>query len=146
MLIRDILAKKGSKIVSVRPGDSLANAIKTMTEGFVGSALVVDESDNIEGILTERDILRFSAKIGGSLADSKVSEVMTTDLIVSLAGDEVETMMATMVENRFRHLPVMDNGKLIGIVSMGDLVKSQLKEKRVENRRLKEYISGKYPA
>ena len=146
MLVGDILAKKGSRIVTVAPDDSLANAIKTMTENFVGSALVMDDSDNIAGMLTERDILRFSAKIGGSLAESKVSSVMSTDLIVSLASDEVETMIATMVENRFRHLPVLDEGKLIGLVSMGDLVKSQLKEKKVENRRLKEYIAGKYPA
>ena len=146
MLIRDILAEKGSKVVKVLPNDTLADAIRTMTENFVGSALVMSESDEIVGMLTERDLLRFSAKMSGKLTEVKVSAIMSTDLIVTLPEDDVETMINTMVQNRFRHLPVLDKGKLIGLVSMGDLVKSQLKEKKVENRHLKEYIANKYPA
>ncbi|MBU1318546.1 MAG: CBS domain-containing protein [candidate division Zixibacteria bacterium] len=146
MLVRDIIEKKGFKIVSVAPDDSLAGAIKIMMENFVGSALVIDKAGEVAGMLTERDILRFCSRIGGSLTESKVSAIMSTDLIVALVGDDVETMIATMVENRFRHLPVLDEGQLVGLVSMGDLVKSQLKEEKGENRHLKDYIAGKYPA
>jgi len=146
LLVRDILAKKGPKIVTVAPDDGLAGAIKTMTENSVGSALVIDESGEIAGMVTERDILRYFSKIRCSVTESKVSAIMSTDLIVALVDDDVETMIATMVENRFRHLPVLDEGKLVGLVSMGDLVKSQLQKEKGENRHLKDYIAGKYPA
>jgi CBS domain-containing protein len=116
-----------------------------MTDSKVGSALVIDESEQIVGMLTERDILKYSSDLTCPLGESKVSAIMTTDILVAVPEDDVETMIATMVEGRFRHLPVVDNGMLCGLVSMGDLVKSQLKHVRVENRHLKDYIEGKYP-
>ncbi len=146
MLIKDILETKGSRMVTAKPEDTLADAIKTLTQNNVGSALVLDSSGKIAGIITERDVLRFCSKMTGALDSVQVKSIMTTNLIVGIPQDEVDTMIATMVENRFRHLPILDKGKLVGMVSMGDLVKSQLKEVKVENRYLKDYITGKYPA
>jgi CBS domain-containing protein len=143
--IRQIIEGKGSEVVSVRPDDSLATAVVSMTDNGVGSALAIDESGRIMGVLTERDVLRYCSDLICPLSETKVSEIMTTDVMVAIPDDDVETMIATMVEGRFRHLPVVDDGKLRGLVSMGDLVKSQLKHVRVENRHLKDYIEGKYP-
>jgi len=143
--IRDIIAKKGSKVVSVKQYDSLAKAVRTMTDRNVGSALVMDESGQIRGVITERDVLRYCADLTCSLSEAKVSSLMTTDILVAVPNDDVETMIGTMVEGRFRHLPVVEGGKLFGVVSMGDLVKSQLKDVKIENRHLKDYIEGRYP-
>ena len=145
MKIRQIIEGKGSEVVSVRPNDSLADAVRSMTDNKVGSALAIDESGQIMGVLTERDVLRYCSDLTCSLGDTKVSAIMTTDILVAVPEDNVETMIATMVEGRFRHLPVVDDGKLCGLVSMGDLVKSQLKHVKVENRHLKDYIEGRYP-
>ncbi len=145
MKIRQIIAGKGSQVVSVTPDDSLAAAVRSMTGNKVGSALAIDESGRIMGVLTERDVLRYCSDLTSPLRETKVSAIMTTDIMVAIPEDDVETMIATMVEGRFRHLPVVDDGKLCGLVSMGDLVKSQLKHVRVENRHLKDYIEGKYP-
>ena len=145
MKIRQIIAGKGSQVVSVKPDDSLAAAVRSMTDNRVGSALAIDEFGQVAGVLTERDVLRYSSVLTDSLSETKVSAIMTTDVLVAVPEDDVETMIATMVEGRFRHLPVVDDGKLCGLVSMGDLVKSQLKHIKVENRHLKDYIEGKYP-
>jgi len=146
MKIMDIMNIKGNRMISVRPDCSLFEAIKVMTSAHVGSALVVKTDGTLVGIVTERDILRHSADMSAPLEKVSVSSVMTTDLIVAVPEDDVDTMITTMVENHFRHLPVMDNGRLAGVVSMGDLVKSQLRVAKAENRHLKDYISGKYPA
>jgi CBS domain-containing protein len=145
MTIKDVVDKKGREIVTVTPDDTLATAIQVMTRNFVGSAAVL-ESGRLVGMITERDALRFFSTLNWSLTETKVSTLMTRDLIVGVMEDSVEVMIATMVENRFRHLPIMEKGNLVAIVSMGDLVKSQLKQVKVENRHLKDYISGKYPA
>ncbi len=145
MIIRDILAAKGSDVVSVRVDDSLADAVHLMTEKKVGSVLVRDKKGQVKGVLTERDVLRHCSSESCALTETNVAELMTTDILVAVPDDEVETMIATMVEGRFRHLPVMEDGELAGLVSMGDLVKSQLTHMKTENRHLKDYIEGKYP-
>jgi len=146
MKIRDVIELKGSNIVTVSPESTLADAIGAMTGNHVGSAIVTDDSGQLAGIITERDVLRFCSDLDCSLTETQVRSLMTTDPIVALPEDEVTVMISTMIENRFRHLPVMDDGKLVAIISMGDLVKSQLKKAKVENRHLKDYIEGKYPA
>jgi CBS domain-containing protein len=133
-------------MVSVRPDTTLIETMKVMTSSYVGSILVVELDGTLVGILTERDVLRFCSESTADLSGTKVQSLMTTDLIVAIPEDEVEVMINTMVENHFRHLPVFDKGRLIGIVSMGDLVKSQLHDAKVENRYLKKYIAGEYPA
>jgi CBS domain-containing protein len=143
--IRQILTEKGLGIVSVWPDDNLATAAQSMTNNGVGSALVMNEAGDILGVITERDILRQCRDLTCSFVDTKVSSVMTTDIQIAFPDDDVETMIATMVKARFRHLPVVSDGQLVGMVSMGDLVKSQLKHTKVENRFLKDYIQGKYP-
>ncbi len=146
MKIRDVVDLKGKKIVAVTPETTLADAIGAMTGNHVGSAIVTDDNGMLTGIVTERDVLRLCADRKCSLTKTRVRSLMTYDPIIGLLDDEVDVMIATMVEYRFRHLPVMDDGELTAIVSMGDLVKSQLKEAKVENRHLKDYIAGKYPA
>jgi len=133
-------------MVSVRPESTLLETIKVMTSSYVGSVLVIEMDGTLVGILTERDVLRFCSENTITLDKAQVKSIMTTDLIVAIPEDEVDVMINTMVENHFRHLPVFDKGRLIGIVSMGDLVKSQLHNVRVENRHLKKYIAGDYPA
>jgi len=146
MKVRDILNKKGNRMMTVRPDCSLLEAVKVMTSAYVGSVLIVKTDGTLVGILTERDVLRYSANITVALGEVSVSSIMSNDLIVAVLDDDVDTMITTMVENHFRHLPVMQDGRLVGVVSMGDLVKSQLRVAKTENRHLKEYIEGKYPA
>lgn len=145
LTIRDIVAEKGSEVVSIGPDDSLANAVQTMTDKNVGSIVVIDESGEIRGLLTERDVLKHCSDLSCALGETKVSSLMTTDILVAVPEDDVDTMIATMVIGRFRHLPVIEDGSLYGLVSMGDLVKSRLKHIKTENRHLKDYIQGKYP-
>ncbi len=144
--IRTILEKKGHHIISVQPSVSILDAIRTLAGQGVGALLVMEESGKLVGIFTERDVLRQVAKNPETLTTTQVSEIMTRELIVGVPDDELDYVSNVMTENRFRHLPVLENGTVVGLISIGDVVKTLKRAKDYENHLLKDYISGSYPA
>ena len=143
MRIHDILRRKGDVVVTVAPDISILDAMRVLVEHNIGSVVVVTD-DGIQGILTERDVLRRGSEDPASLQSRRVAEVMTTDLVVGVPGDDVEYVAAIMTENRIRHLPVLDEGDLVGILSIGDVVNAIRTEIEFENRYLRRYIDGAY--
>jgi CBS domain-containing protein len=141
MTLEDLLNRKENSLISVKTSDEVILAIKNMVDCKVGSLLVMSDDGEFVGILTERDVLRISAKRDGDLAGVRIEEMMTRDLMVATPDCSIDQAMSMMTEHRFRHLPVMDGGKPIGMVSIGDLVKAKLKDVTVEVKYLRHYIS-----
>jgi len=141
--VSEILENKGGMVLSVHSNETVMDAISLMAEVNIGAVLVL-EDETIVGIFTERDYLQKIALKSRSSQDTKLSEVMTSPVISAEPGDSVEQCMETMTTCHCRHLPVVDNGKLLGIVSIGDLVKKMLDEKQNEVEKLSQYITGTY--
>jgi CBS domain-containing protein len=137
----DILRYKGTTVHSVRPDDSVLKALGVMAEHDVGAVLVLD-GNKLVGILSERDYARKVALVGRSSRDSPVSAIMTSELVSVHPDQTIDECMGLMTEHRVRHLPVIDNGRVIGVVSIGDLVKATIDEQEFTISQLKSYIAG----
>jgi CBS domain-containing protein len=145
MLLQDILRQKGSAVHTIRPEATLDDVVQTLVRHNCGSLVVTaaDSSSSMLGIITERDILKACAAKRAPLDQVRVSEAMTTkDVAMGTPADSVEETMGTMTNRRIRHLPVVADGRLIGIVSIGDIVKAQHDHLTMENHYLKTYIHG----
>lgn len=140
MTIRDILNGKTEGVVTVPPDSPLDDAIATMVQHNVGCVVVVDGLHRPIGILSERDVLRLYNRYRTDAGKLRVDEVMTRDPTVGVPDSEEREVLSIMTSQRFRHLPIVHNGRLIGLVSLGDLVKARLAETEEEARSLKEYI------
>ena len=143
--LSQILAMKGSSVVTVAASLTLVEAARRMVDAHVGSLVVVDAGGSVEGILTERDLLKATARSPERLGTTCVADVMTRDVLVGLPADTIEQAMALMTERRLRHLPILDAGRLAGLVSIGDLVKVAAEENAFEVRLLRDFITGAYP-
>jgi len=142
MTLEEILRNKGSDVFTITPDATLDDVVQSLVARNCGS-LVVCEDDGrctMVGIITERDILRACAAHRGALETVRVREIMTGQLVTAGQGDEVEAVMGVMTRQRIRHLPVMEEGRLVGLVSIGDIVKAQHDRLTMENHYLKEYI------
>jgi CBS domain-containing protein len=125
MNIKSILATKGGNVITIRPEQTIREALATLAQYNVGALVVIDEASTPIGIISERDIARLAAK-NEKLFSLLVREVMTKNLILGVPQDELRAVANTMTEKRIRHLPIVDNqGKLIGIISIGDIVKAE---------------------
>jgi CBS domain-containing protein len=144
MRVSDIL-DKGREVITIGPSEPLRAAVAKLVAKKVGALVVVDEAAAVCGILTERDILNECDRSFDRLADKKVSEAMTRDVLVALADDDLDALMEEMTDRRLRHLPVLHDGRMVGIVSIGDIVKAQAHHCAYTVRHLNDYISGKYP-
>ncbi|HEX3048947.1 MAG TPA: CBS domain-containing protein [Bacillota bacterium] len=144
MKVSDLLKEKGQNVVTITPNQTVNDALKMLLDHKIGSLMVMDTGNQIKGIITERDIIRGIAKDFEALKSLKVADLMSTSLIVGTPDDEIEYIMGIMTQNRIRHLPIVTNQGLVGMVSIGDLVKSLLQENEVKNRFLEDYISGNY--
>jgi CBS domain-containing protein len=143
--IKELLAFKGVKEVhTIGPDDSVFDAVTRMVEMNVGAVLVIDDQV-IKGIMTERDYLRFITEQGRTARDTPVRELMTTKVIYATPETTLNEAMAIMTEARIRHLPILAEGRLMGIISIGDLVKQISTDQEVHIRTLEEYISDSYP-
>ncbi len=138
-----ILEQKGGMVLSVEATETVFDAINLMAQVNIG-AILVQHGDTIAGIFTERDYLQKIALKSLSSKNTRVGDVMTSPVITAEPGDSVQKCMETMTTCRCRHLPVVENGKLLGIVSIGDLVKRMLDEKESEVEQLNQYITGTY--
>ena len=141
--VSEILEHKGGMVLSVDSNETVFDAINLMAQLNIG-AILVQNNDTISGIFTERDYLQKIALKSLSSQKTRVGDVMTTPVISAKPGDSIEQCMETMTNNHCRHLPVVQDGKLLGIVSIGDLVKKMLDQKEAELLKLTEYITGTY--
>jgi CBS domain-containing protein len=141
--IREILDRKGRAVLTIHSDASVLKAIAIMSEANIG-AILVQDGDQPDGIFTERDYLRKIALKGRSSADTPVRDVMSSPLITVTTSESPDVAMETMTECRCRHLVVTEKGKMVGIVSLGDLVKHMLEEKQAEVSQLAHYIAGSY--
>jgi CBS domain-containing protein len=139
MTVRAILDAKGHHVESVEPGAKLSEAIKTLGARKIG-ALVVMDKGRIEGILSERDIVRVLGERGAAVLDEPVSAVMTRKVISCTPSDTVSALMETMTLGKFRHLPVVHDGSVVGLISIGDIVKQRVQEYEKEQEALRDYI------
>ena len=142
MFVSDILSQKGGLVFTVTPGTTLAQIVQQLSVRRIGSVLVMADTDGVAGIVSERDIVRAMATQGPSALDLEAREVMTRDVQTCHPDDSIEHVMETMTRGRFRHLPVVDRDELIGLISIGDVVKARLEETRHETEALKAYISA----
>ncbi len=141
MFIQDVLKAKGGEVVEISSGGNVVDAVRLMVAKKVGAVLVVDIDRNPLGIFTERDNLRITAAENVDPGAAVVDDYMSRDLVVGLPADKVEEAMAVMTDQRVRHLPILEEGKLIGLVSIGDLVKATSEKYRTEARYLHQYIT-----
>lgn len=150
MTVQDLLNCKGGTLYSIRPNASLGQAVARLVEYNVGSLVVcepVDPADSsseaeLVGIITERDVLRAVAGFADPLGTLEVREVMSSQLVVGALHDSIEHVMGLMTERRIRHLPILDAGRLVGLISIGDVVKAQHQQMELENHYLKNYIQS----
>jgi CBS domain-containing protein len=145
MKVKDILAEKGSRVVTIEKNIKIIDAMSIFSANRIGSLLIVDKDNEIQGIIGARDVLMAVVTHPDNFKNMTVDMIMTTNLIIGTEDDHVDYILAIMTENRIRHIPIMQGKELRGMVSIGDVVKALLKEKDVENRYLKDYIADKYP-
>lgn len=145
MLVQDILQKKGNDVIHIEPEATVYDAISKMSERNVG-ALLVMEKKKVVGIISDKDYRNKVILKGRTSKETRVNEIMTSDLITVTGRENMETCMTIMTEKKIRHLPVMNGNNLEGIISIGDLVKAIIDRQKVEINDLKKYITGSYPS
>ncbi|GAB1716488.1 MAG: putative signal-transduction protein with CBS domains [Nitrobacter sp.] len=139
MTVRSILEGKGHQVVSVEPGTTLSAAVKILSERHIGSVLVMNGT-RIDGILSERDVVRALDERGAGALDEPVSAAMTRKVVSCRLSDTLAYLMEVMTSERFRHLPVVEGDRLVGLVSIGDVVKLRVQEYEAEQEALRDYI------
>ncbi|ESQ73838.1 CBS domain-containing protein [Asticcacaulis sp. AC402] len=142
MLINQLLNAKGRQVFTVTPDDTLASVAALLYTRKVGAFVVTDRVDRVVGIISERDIIRAIAQSGGDSLVQPVNKFMTKDVVSAHLGETVETLLSRMTDRRIRHLPVMEGVRLVGIVSIGDLVKARIAASEHEAETLKAYITA----
>lgn len=142
MLIRQILGAKGGKVVATGPQATIAEVVGLLKNERIGAVVVKDQDGELCGIISERDVARGLADHGAALLDMQVHQLMTAEVVTCSPADGLEKLMQTMTEGRFRHLPVVEDGELVGIISIGDVVKHRLQELENEAHMLQDYIQS----
>lgn len=140
--VRRLLAGKGSSVFSIRPQDTISAAVKLLREKGIGALVVTDVDGNLQGVLSERDIVRKLAETPGQTLPQKVEANMTSELHTCAPDDSLVAVLRRMTEGRFRHMPVVEDGKLCGMVTIGDVVNYRLQELEHEALQLKQLIVG----
>jgi len=142
MRVSDILRTKGNEIVTIAPGATLADASRELSARNFGALVVSEDGVTIVGIISERDIVRHVARNGADALLTSVSEAMTADVRTCGRSDSLEDLMRVMTEHRIRHLPVVQDAALCGVVSIGDVVKRRVEQLENETKDLHDYIQG----
>ena len=141
MSVEGILAQKGRDVVTIAPDQSLADAARTLSERRIGAAVITDGERRVLGIISERDVVRAIAESGEAALIEPVSRRMTTKVVTCTSHTGIDELMSLMTQGKFRHVPVVEGGKLGGIVSIGDVVKHRLAEVETEHQALRDYIA-----
>lgn len=144
MNVQSILGVKGMEVATIAQTASLGDVVAVLGELKIGALVVSGDGRAIDGIISERDIVRAASQNGAAALDANVGSVMSTEVVTCSPGDGVDRLMSLMTERRIRHLPVVDDqGHLNGLISIGDVVKARLTQLEHENRALADYISGR---
>lgn len=141
MTVARILIEKGSSVVTISPGHTLDAAIHLLAEKSIGALVVTEAEGAVAGILSERDIMRVLSKLGAAALDEPVSAHMTRKVTTCGRSTTVEEVMQTMTAGRFRHVPVCEDGRLVGMISIGDVVKRRIATVEAEHQALRDYIT-----
>jgi CBS domain-containing protein len=141
MIVNRILSIKGRNVVSIKPDRTLGEAAKLLSEKRIGALLVCDDQQPVSGIVSERDIVRAISAHGAQALSEPVSQFMTEKVVTCTTKTQINDVMEIMTREKFRHVPVVENGSLVGIVSIGDVVKLRLEEIEAEAQAIKEYIA-----
>ena len=142
MIVAHILADKGSDVITIEPERTLADAARLLAERRIGAVVVADAQHSVQGIISERDIARAVARRGGAALEEPVSQHMTTKLFTCTRAGTVSQIMEIMTDQKVRHVPVVEDGRLGGMISIGDIVKHRLAEMEAEQRAMGEYSGG----
>jgi CBS domain-containing protein len=142
MLIRDVLRRKGDFVVTVPPDTPVSELLAKLAEHNVGALVISSDGRTVDGIVSERDVVRAMPARGAAALDEPVSAIMTVDVAVVAPSDTVEGLMRLMTEHRIRHVPVVSDGRLVGIISIGDVVKTRMDQLEAERESLIGYISS----
>ncbi len=140
MRIHDVVKRKGATVVTVRSDASVTALLDLLAEHRIGAVVVSDDGETIAGIVSERDVVRHLQQRGAAVLDEAVSAIMTSEVQTCSPDDELVELEHTMTENRFRHVPVLVDGKLAAIVSIGDVVKHRITDLQAERDQLSAYI------
>jgi CBS domain-containing protein len=140
MNISEVLSRKGSSVVTAEPDRTVAELVRLLAEHKIGAVPVVDGGSTV-GIVSERDVVRRLAEVGANVLDQPVSALMTTDLVTCTPADVLDDIARLMTERRIRHLPVLEDGALAGIVTIGDVVAARLRELEKTREQLESYIT-----
>ncbi|MEP2781033.1 MAG: CBS domain-containing protein [Pseudoruegeria sp.] len=143
MIVQQILKHKGDEgVVTLAPGTTVADAAALLSERRIGTVVISSDGQTADGILSERDIVRELGNRGAECMANKVDDLMTTNLITCTKADKTDDVLQKMTDGRFRHMPVVEDGKMIGLISLGDVVKSRLAELAMEKDALQGMIMG----
>ncbi len=140
MIVSDLLRHKGSAVTSAPPDTSVADLLDLLGEHGIGAVVVSADGVTVSGIVSERDVVRAMRGSGAALLETPIADLMTADVVVTAPGEPVEALMRLMTERRIRHVPVVDGGRLVGIISIGDVVKSRMDQLEADRSHLIEYI------
>jgi CBS domain-containing protein len=141
MTVALILAGKGREVVTLQPDQTLAAAAETLSRHRIGASVVTDGAGGVLGIISERDVVRAVAESGGAALDEPVSRRMTAKVVTCTSKSGIDELLGLMTDGKFRHIPVVEGGKLSGIVSIGDIVQHRLAEVESEHRAMRDYIA-----
>jgi CBS domain-containing protein len=142
MRVRDLLSRKGGKTHSIKVTDTVRDLVRELVKFEIGALVVLDETNQLCGIVSERDILRLLDRADGDVTGKNVREIMTKDVVTASSDDGIQSVMEMMMEGRFRHLPVLEGGEIVGIISIRDVVEALANDLEYENQVLKEYVMG----
>jgi len=145
MLVCDLLKTKPKELICTRPGVPILEAMELLIRHKISCLPVLDEGGLVVGIISDKDIFRRIFQDYRGFRDLTVRDLMSTNLIIGLPDDEISYIAAIMTNNRIRHVPILEGESLIGLLSVGDIVKTQMEDVRIENRYLWQYITGAYP-
>jgi CBS domain-containing protein len=145
MKVKDILLGKKRGVVTTTAETRIAEAMAILIEHKISCLPVLDHNNQLIGIVSDKDIFLRIHQDGVDFHSCPIGDIMTTELIIGVPDDEIAYVAGLMTENRIRHIPILDGSQLKGMVSVGDIVKTQMLETKIENRYLKQYIEGSYP-
>jgi CBS domain-containing protein len=140
MTVKDILSQKGGQVLTIEPTATLAAALKVLAQRRIGALVVTGADRRIVGIISERDIVRVLDEKGTAVLEAPVAETMTRKVVTCAQGETIAEIMERMTSGKFRHVPVVEQGQLVGIISIGDVVKARLGELEHEHDALRDYI------
>lgn len=146
MKLSEVLFEKGTRVYTANETERVLSAVETLVSNNIGALAIVNAQNELVGIFSERDMLRLVSKNAGQFAKLTVGEFMTRDVVTGLPEESVDSALVKMTERRIRHLPILHHGKLVGMISIGDLVKARLEEAEHHKQQMENVVLGRYPA